>query len=258
MIVNTGILVLLLAAASKETETRTFPVEGVERQAMIYAGSQSAPESGAPLVFVFHGHGRTARHSAEKFQIHKLWPEAVVAYMQGLPGIEGKTDPEGKKSGWQKARGMVDDRDVKFVDVVLEQLQKEYKIDPNRVYAMGHSNGGRFTNVLWNMRGDKFAAFCSGSGQGGELLLDAIPKSIFIIAGEKDALVPFQSQLLSVEYARKLLQTDSSRTVTHGHAQMEPGTNDTELVTYLHPGGHEWPQEATPMVVKFFQRHVRK
>ncbi|MBI3468052.1 MAG: HEAT repeat domain-containing protein, partial [Planctomycetes bacterium] len=77
-----------------------------------------------------------------------------------------------------------------------------------------------------------------------------------MIAGEKDPLVPFESQVRSVELARKLLQTDPSKATSHGHAQLEPGANGTELATYLHPGGHEWPTDATPLVVKFFQRHA--
>jgi hypothetical protein len=53
-----------------------------------------------------------------------------------------------------------------------------------------------------------------------------------------------------------VLKTDSSKAVTKGYAKIEPGINGTELVTYLHPGGHEFPQEALPLVVEFFKRHA--
>ncbi len=244
-----------LDAAIAKPVKSTFVVEGVERSAIIFSNSRTAPSTGAPLVFVFHGHGGTAESSARKFRIHELWPEAVVVYMQGLTGIPGITDPEGKKTGWQKDPGEANDRDIKFVDVALSQILNQYKVDPTRVYALGHSNGGRFTNVIWNMRGEKFAAFCSASGQGGSLIRTDIPKSIFIIAGEKDPLVPFQSQLLSVEAARQLLHSDPSKAVKEGFASFEPGINGTELGTYLHPGGHEFPQRALPLAVMFFQRH---
>jgi polyhydroxybutyrate depolymerase len=245
-------------SSSAEPMKKTFMVEGQERIALVYPNSAPVPETGAPLLFVFHGHGGTARASAQKFQLHNLWPEAVVVYMQGLTGVPGITDPEGKKTGWQKDPGTFGDRDIKFVDVALEQLQSEYKTDPNRVYSLGHSNGGRFTNVIWNTRGEKFAAFCSASGQGGMLIQSSIPRSIFIIAGENDPLVPFENQLLSVELARRLLQTDPSQAKTMGFMSSEPGIDGTELATYLHPGGHEFPKKALPLAVKFFQRHTKQ
>jgi len=59
----------------------------------------------------------------------------------------------------------------------------------------------------------------------------AKPKSVLIIAGEKDRLVPFQTQQYSIELARKLLNTDSSRARIEGSLRTEPGANGTELVT---------------------------
>jgi hypothetical protein len=54
------------------------------------------------------------------------------------------------------------------------------------------------------------------------------------------------------------LKTDQSKAVTKGYAKTEPGINGTELVTYLHPGGHEFPQDALPLVVEFFKRHQNR
>jgi hypothetical protein len=55
-----------------------------------------------------------------------------------------------------------------------------------------------------------------------------------------------------------VLKTDSSKAVTKGYMKIEPGINGTELATYLHPDGHEFPQDALPLVVEFFKRHSRK
>jgi polyhydroxybutyrate depolymerase len=251
------LLTCLFWTTAAETHTEIFTVGETKREALVVVPAR-LPESGAPLVLAFHGHGGTARNSLRKFAVHKHWPEAVVVYLQGLPGVQGITDPDGKRAGWQKNPGEVADRDVKLVDVVLEQLPKKYKIDLSRVYAMGHSNGGRFVNVLWNMRGEKFAAFCSSGGQGGALLLKAQPKPIFIIAGEKDPLVPFEGQKRSIEIVRKLLAVDPSKAEVKGYLKREPGKNDLELETYIHPGGHEFPEESVPYMVQFFQRHSRK
>ena len=76
-----------------------------------------------------------------------------------------------------------------------------------------------------------------------------------MIAGEKDRLVPLAIQALSFDLARKRLHTDSSRAATTGFARSEPGVDGSELVAYVHPGGHELPRAALPLVVRFFQRH---
>lgn len=253
-----GLLVSMSALALGQAKTEGFAVEGVERQALVFPNSKPASSAGAPVVVVFHGHGGTAQYAARRFRIHELWPEAVVVYMQGIPGVKGITDAEGTRNGWQKAPGEVGDRDLKFFDAALERIQKKYKTDPNRVYVLGHSNGGRFVNVLWNSRGDKLAALCSAAGPGGMLIDKAQPKSVFIIAGEKDPLVPFQTQQNSILRARRLLKTDESKAKVNGLERTEPGVNGSELVTYVHPDGHELPLEALPSVVSFFKRHVRQ
>jgi polyhydroxybutyrate depolymerase len=233
-----------------------FTVDGIERRAIIYSNSKLVRD--VPVVFVFHGHGGTAQNLARRLRMHELWPEAVVVYMQGLPGIAGITDPEGRRNGWQKFPGEVGDRDIKFFDASLERIRKKYKTDPDRVYVLGHSNGGRFVNLIWNMRGEKLAALCSAAGPGGTLIKSAKPKPVFIIAGEKDPIVPFQNQQVSVDLARKLLKADSSKAKVDGFERTEPGVNGTELVTYIHPGSHEFPVEALPRVISFFKRHTRQ
>jgi len=112
--------------------------------------------------------------------------------------------------------------------------------------------------MLWKTRGEKFAAFCSASAQGGLMIRDAKPRSIFAIAGENDRIVRYDGQVRRIEVYRSVLKTDSSKVETRGYAKIEPGINGTELVTYLHPGGHEFPQDAFPLVVEFFKRHSRK
>jgi len=58
-----------------------------------------------PVVLVFHGHGGTARYAARTFALHRHWPEAIVVYPQGLNTPGRRTDPEGRRPGWQHAAG---------------------------------------------------------------------------------------------------------------------------------------------------------
>src|SRR5512138_2200728 len=104
-------------SVSGEATNLTVNVGGGERTALIFANSSPTPPTGAPLVLVFHGHGGTAQFVARRLRLHELWPQAIIAYLQGLPGVAGITDPEGKRNGCQKNPGEMDDRDVRFVDL---------------------------------------------------------------------------------------------------------------------------------------------
>src|SRR5687768_3917475 len=91
---------LLLATAPSEGKPQAFDIAGTRRDAVVYVNAQQAPAGGAPLVFVFHGRGGQAERAAARFKLHEHWPEAVVVYMQGLPGAAGVQDPAGNQPGW--------------------------------------------------------------------------------------------------------------------------------------------------------------
>jgi polyhydroxybutyrate depolymerase len=145
---HTLLLTLLLTAS--EPVPRHWDVDGVRREALVVTPADG--EDLAPVVFVFHGHGGTARQAARSFDLHTHWPEAIVVYPQGLPTPGRLTDPEGKRNGWQHAAGEQEDRDLKFFDAMLASLKSEHNIDESRIYCTGHSNGGGFTYLLWAAR----------------------------------------------------------------------------------------------------------
>ena len=122
-------LAVLFGLTTQTPKAETFTIEGTERQALVYANKQAAPKEGAPLLLVFHGHGGQAQFAARRFRLHELWPQAVVVYLHGIPGVEGITDKAGAKSGWQKNPGELQDRDLKFVDAVLAHMAQKFDND---------------------------------------------------------------------------------------------------------------------------------
>jgi len=225
------------------------------RTALVYAPSKKA-DGAPPLVFGFHGHGGSSQNAAKSFRMHEEWPEAVVVYMQGLP-TTGKTDPEGRKPGWQKIPGDYGDRDLKFFDAVLASMKERHAIDAKRVYATGHSNGGGFTYLLWATRGDTFAAVAPSAAGGGRLLRDAKACPTLHVAGEKDEVVPFEGQKLTIEAVRKLNGCEGDGKKWADGCTLYESTKGAPVVTFVHGGTHKYPGEAPPLIVRFFKEHAR-
>jgi polyhydroxybutyrate depolymerase len=238
-------MVLLVTAP----ELKTIQVDGVQREALVYAPSSA---KASPLVFAFHGYGGNMRRAASNFRVHEHWPEAVVVYMQGLPSLNPR-DPANPRPGWDVMRAQDDNRDVRFVDALLADLKKGHKIDEKQVFAMGHSNGGRFSYLLWGQRGDVFRAFsmCGSNSVGFESRLK--PKSAFLIAGLGDSTVPFANQERTASFLTGLLKVDPAPVRSSGGYELRKGAGNLKLATYFHSGGHEYPADAGKMVADFFR-----
>ncbi len=102
--------------------------------------------------------------------------------------------PEARNLVWQfwPAR-QVDD--LGFMDLVLDEVQADFAVDSDRIYMMGHSNGGMLTHQYACARPGRVAAFGS---VGGPLADPAMcpetqgpPAPFLIMQGTRDPLVPW-------------------------------------------------------------------
>lgn len=256
-----GCLAAFTAVAADPVKRVEWKVGDVAREALVYVPPKADKEP-APLVFVFHGHGGTMKNAATKMAIHGHWPEAICVYPQGLNTPGKLTDPDGKRSGWQNSPGDQADRDLKFFDDVLKSLRKDYKVDEKRIYATGHSNGGRFTQLLWAERGDVFAAVAPSGTVATTLTKSLKPKPCLHIAGEKDELVKFEWQRVTMEAVKKLNGCEAEGKPWQKDADppgtLYPSKDGTPLVTLVYPGGHAYPADAPKRIALFFKEHSKK
>lgn len=248
--------VAILAAFAVSTRAAdprpmSWTVDGIEREAIVYAPAEQ-PESGSPLLFAFHGHGGNMRAAGRGMKFQDAWPEAIIVYPQGLPTATPR-DPEGRHSGWQHLPGDNKDRDLKYLDTMLNSLREKYKVDDSRVYATGFSNGGAFTYLLWAQRPEVFAALAPCGGPLRKELKLTEPRPAFIVAGKADPLVPIAAQETSIEQVRKLDSATSDGKLGDGDSMVYASEKGTPVRTLVHAGGHVLPPDASRLIVDFFR-----
>lgn len=227
---------------------------------------------GAPMVMVYHGHGGCSFQMAVNTRVHDAWPQAMVIYPDGLPGVATPQDPGGQDTGWQLYPNQQDNRDVLFTQAAIGYLANVYQTDSTRVYAMGHSNGSRFVGVLWATHSEWFRAFVFNAAQAGDLFTlyrDTVPaRPLGLTMGKNDCVVPYNAaqqcatpvlnpdnyQEASINLARRALGIAEGATPTLTK-QSEFGSQGKELGLYVHSGGHEWPSDLTDTAVRFMQRN---
>src|SRR2546430_479615 len=107
--------------ASAQSKVMTWKVDGIEREAIVYAPTAKTANGKVPVVLAFHGHGETA-DNYQGVALHEHWAQAVVVYPQGLKS------PRDGAPGWQVEKGKEEDRDLKFVDQMLSSLHQQYAV----------------------------------------------------------------------------------------------------------------------------------
>ena len=253
LLILLGLGIVTHRASAQSLQTLELTVDGVTRTALLYTPSGTSGGS-LPVVFVFHGHGGTSRNAVNTFRIDRRWPEAVSVYPQGL-NIPSITDPDGVRAGWQHTIAEVGDRDLHFFDALLTRLKKDYRVDPRRVYATGHSNGGGFTYLLWEARPEVFAAVapCSAAAR---FSPELTPKPALIGGGKQDPIVKFESQSREVDALQKVNGCDIQGVPwADGKGMLYPSKGGTPLVTFFYEGGHAMDPVEPGLIVKFFQEH---
>lgn len=121
----------------------SLTLDGAQRSYRLYVPAATAGSKPVPLLVALHGGGGSGAHFE---QISGFDPLAtrnhfIVAYPNAIqpPGGKATTWNAGTCCGWA-AQTNVDD--VSFIHSLITNLLTHYRIDPQRIYVTGHSNGG--------------------------------------------------------------------------------------------------------------------
>lgn len=186
-----------------------------------------------PLVVAYHGMLIDSKDVMPKYtKLDEL--AAAKKFIIVFPEAEGK------------AWGLLPEKvkaDLDFFDALIARLHKRYRIDADRIYVLGMSNGGYFAHLIAKERSKTVAAAMSHSGPLGLQTLAGINAErkfpVMIVHGDQDKLLP-------VEWARE--NRDKYRKEKHE-------------VKYVEIGGlgHAWATERkiNEQIWEFFEKHPR-
>lgn len=136
----------------KRSGMQTLTSAGVEREAIVLLPPGSA--EGAPVLFVWHGLGATAKSMVPRMGLRELaLAGAVVVAPQALPG---------SSTGWTVDLPRVDD--MALFDDLRACLHRDLQVDLHRVVSSGFSAGGLWTSLLLFKRSDALAGVLEMSG----------------------------------------------------------------------------------------------
>lgn len=246
------------AVAETRTSTRGIVVAGKDRRYFFIEPSKLESGKPMPLVLVFHGDGGDA------VGFHRAWPferasgdGAFVAYLDGL----GSTwDLETTKNN----------RDIAFVDAVVQELAASHPIDRARIFATGYSSGGFFSNVLACHRPGLLRAIASNAGgapynqrekwgNGYPKCPGQEPVATLALHGERDFGVDLSSGRFSAEYWAYVngCKTDEMETTGYPECHAFRGCPDAKAVAFcsIPTLGHwVWDQAADASWTFFLRR----
>jgi predicted peptidase len=177
-----------------------------------------------PLMLFLHGSGERGT-DINKVKVHG--PPKIVEQKKDFPFIvvSPQCDPTGP--GW----------DAMTLKTLLDDVQAQYSVDPDRVYLTGLSMGGFGTWDLATKYPDRFAAIapiCGGADNVRRVTRALKDMPIWVFHGEKDTTVPIEQSARLVEALKQAGSTtvDFTRYPEAGH--------DSWTVTYNNPKLYEW------------------
>lgn len=150
-----------------------------------------------PLVVAIHGFSCNSEYFEQTSDWHRLAEERgfFVVFPSAYPRNVGRS--RFPLPGWcvwpMKEEGI--DESVYF-KALLDDTEERYPIDKRRIYAVGHSNGGRMTQTLTRTMPERFAAFGPTGALGGnsadsiEPIDTEIPCPMAFMMGEYDLRSP--------------------------------------------------------------------
>ncbi len=175
-------------AAVKDRRQRGFldrvykGADGKEAKYVLFVPHHYRDDRPCPLILFLHGAGETGKDGQKQVTVG-LGP-AVRAREQTFPFLT--VFPQSQRCTWQAGTA-----DAERALAILEEVRKQYRVDPKRIYLTGLSMGGYGTWSLAAEYPDRWAAIAPVCGGGDPKLADRIKDlPCWCFHGADDPAVP--------------------------------------------------------------------
>ena len=281
-------LILLTASLyllSDRTNGSLVTSAGEKRSYLLYVPETYNASKPTPLVITIHGF---MQWPANQMHVSR-WNELADEYGFIVVYPSGTGFPKRWRTNGAAGSNTDPALEIAFFSDLITQLEREYNIDPTRIYANGLSNGGGMSFALSCMLSDQIAAI--GSVAGAYLLpwercQPSRPVPAIIFHGTADPVVPYEGgpsrdfdipfpaipEWVAALAKRNGCQGTPIDLPANGSVNGVKYTGCTEVVFYtIAGGGHSWPGgnplpkwivgitshdiDATRTMWEFFQQH---
>ncbi len=222
-------LVWSMRSAVEISPDEAIDADGSVRHYRLVVPKRLAQEP-VPIVFAFHGIGTSTEEMAAYAGLDRLAAQNgfILVY------------PATRKAMWETMKfdpeNLDRNPDVRFFDRLMVHLGERFRLDPNRIYLMGMSQGASFAQLLAFIHPEVAAVVAHSGMKPDELTRPTRLFPILLVVGADDTGV-------------NGIRSDAAHYRDAGHA--------VELIVV--PGlGHQWSTAHNGAMWDFLARHVRK
>jgi poly(3-hydroxybutyrate) depolymerase len=231
-------------------------IRGAQAQYVVTLPPNYDANTPVPLIFGFHGRGRTHVQfqtiDASNIQT-ELGSRAVMVYPKSQGG-----------DGWNFAAEVPPS--VEFFEALYPQTLNNYCIDTSRIFLVGHSSGAYFTEILACRFGERFRGIGAVAGNLQEMNCSDARFAALLVHGTTDTVVSFAGGMQARDYYESRNGCDNSSvpgavSPCIAYQNCDPGLpvqwcQHTEP-TYTdantgRPTNHGWPSFASRAISQFF------
>ena len=184
---------LLLCAITAPAQAQSVELGRGEIPVTVPASYDAAEP--APLIVLLHGYGSSGPGQDAYFGVSDLAEDYGFLFIAPTGTVEAAGE---QRTFWNASAACCNFQgsevdDVAYVVGLIDAVSEEWSVDRDRVYLVGHSNGGFMSYRIAYEHPDRIAAIASlaGAAQGGQRDAPAAPVNILQIHGTADEVIEY-------------------------------------------------------------------
>jgi polyhydroxybutyrate depolymerase len=189
-----SVLLLLISILPMSQAQATDVAYQGERPFTLVVPAKYKSDTPAPLIIAMHGYTAQSPYAESYFALGKVADEKgiLAVYPSGTKDSNDRLFWNATPACCNFDSSTVDDE--AYLLNIIDLVSKDYSVDPDRVYLMGHSNGGFMAHRMACNQSDRIAAIVSLAGatySNPQSCKPTSPVSVLQVHGTFDAVISY-------------------------------------------------------------------